>query len=49
MVHADYAQRGKQAVEAVKVWAIGQAVIVREVADALADSKRAYELQVCKW
>ncbi len=40
-VDQDYASRGKKAAEPVKVWAIGQAVIVREVADALLDSKRA--------
>jgi hypothetical protein len=41
VVDEDYAGRGKRASEAVQVWAIGQAVAVREVLDALLDPKRA--------
>ena len=40
-VDTDYRQRGKQAPESVKVWAIGQAVTVRELLGALLDPGRA--------
>jgi hypothetical protein len=39
-VDADYLQRGKQVTEPVRLWAIGQAVLVRELSEAIADPKR---------
>jgi len=39
-VDSDYVERGKKVTEPVKLWAIGQAVQVRETLEALADPKR---------
>jgi hypothetical protein len=39
-IDGDYTKRGKTAAEGVQVWAIGQAIAVRQVVDALLDPKR---------